>query len=192
MKDKNIITIEKSTFKELYNIACEEWQKKFNEKFKEFNFSDTLEFSKDFLIEMKRACTTDQLPVFNKIFSDLLTSDIFKVTTYSEVCKRLNVAELTIEDFKMFPEHQREKLFNTHRIMNLEDFFNEGKKLDWLNTNIEKYFPYFKRESCGWLFRDSYYGYGSSDAVVGFYQNRETSDHVGTYFLDIYRGVLPK
>jgi len=92
----------------------------------------------------------------------------------------------------MFPKDQREKLFNTHRIMNLEDFFNEEKKLNWLNTKIEKYFPYFKRESGGWFFRDSYYCYDFSFAVVGFYQNKETSNHVGTYFLDIYRGVLPK
>ena len=190
----NTIKIKKSSFKQLYDIACEGWKTKFDEKFKSFNFSDTIEFDRDFLEAMRQACTSDQTPVFNKIFKNFLKeeNDLFKTTKYADVCKALKVKVLTIKDFSFLPEWQRKKAFYSHQIQNLVKYFNGDWTPDWNNTNQYKHFPYFEKRSCGWVFGVS--GYRCCDsgagAAVGFYKDEKTSSFVGKTFIDIYTGYL--
>jgi hypothetical protein len=185
------IKIKKSVFKALYDIACEGWKSKFDEKFKKFNFSDTIEFEKEFLVEMKKACDKDQIIIFNKIFSKFLKEDDrFKISDYSNICKVLKVKVLTEKDFSFLPKEQRKKAFYFNKIQNLVRYFNGDWIADWNNPNQPKYYPYFDKRSGGWVFVGSLCGCVCSCAVVGFYKDEETSTYVGKTFLDIYKGYL--
>jgi hypothetical protein len=120
-----MVEIKKSEFKKLYDVACESWKAKFDEKFKSQMFSDNLEIEESFISEMRKACTKEQLHIFNKIFKDS-TADILSVKTYSEVCKHLKEKEYTLEDFKMFDFKDATRLLAELKIQQLERFFNQG------------------------------------------------------------------
>jgi hypothetical protein len=83
------IKIKKKEFQKLYDIACNQWQPIFQEKFKEFLFEDYIEFDESFLLKMQKACTDPQLKVFNVIFKPYLEEviDLFSINTYKKVCK---------------------------------------------------------------------------------------------------------
>jgi len=186
------IKIKKSSFKELYDIACEGWKNTFDEKFKKFNFSETIEFEKEFLIKMQSAYDKPQLVIFNKIFSKFLKeeNDLLKTTKYSDICKALKIKVLILKDFNYLPEWQRKKTFYFHQIQNLVKYFNGNWTPNWNDTNQQKHYPYFDKKSGGWVFYGSTYYYYLSDAVVGFYKDEKTSSFVGKTFEEIYKGYL--
>ncbi len=65
--------------------------------------------------------------------------------------------------------------------------YNEQEDLDWDNTNIYKYLPYYKKDGSGWVFRDSLSWcratYGS---VAHHYKSRELSEDGCSKFNNIY------
>lgn len=67
----NVVSIKKTDFKKLYDIACSGWKTNFDDYLKPFMFSDSIDFKQDFINQMRKACTTDQLPVFNELFGEL-------------------------------------------------------------------------------------------------------------------------
>lgn len=185
-----MITIKKSTFKELYDLACEGWKKKFDEKFKSNVFSEDLSFEENFIIEMQNACNAEQLPVFLKIFKKFLPEDLFsKIKSYTDVCKALGIKELTEKDFKSFGEDAR-KLLAFHKIKNIERALNGDWKADLKDPNQSKYCPYFRVDSGGLVFyvsghTDSYF-YGSA----GLYKDSKTAEFVGRTFASIYQDLV--
>ncbi len=188
---KTTIKIKKSEFQKLYNIACNTWKPKFEEKFKNFLFSDTIEFEKDFLEDMRKACTEDQLKVFNVIFKAYLKeeNDLFNIKDYSELCKKYKIKELKISDFKFLPKEEQEKSLAYHQIKTIERIYNGiDWVLDWSNTNQYKYYPYFV-----YKVGSSLVFYGSDcDSIccsgqVAYFKDEKTSTFVGKTFIDIYR-----
>ncbi len=169
------ITIKKSEFKKLYDIACTNWKPKLDEKLKEFIFNDNIEFEESFVKDMKNACTEDQLKIFKIIFKSYLKTefDIFKYDTYSKVCKALNEKEQTIPYL---------------RIKQIEKFFNQGWKPNWKNQSEYKYYPYFSIGSGGGLV---YYGCSFyCDGFYGepaFYKDKEPAIFVGKTFIKEYQ-----
>lgn len=182
-----MIKIKKKEFQKLYQIACDGWKNKFNEKFKSNLFSDSIEFEQSFIIEMKSACTKEQLPVFNKIFEKHLPKEenLFDVTTYSEVCKRLNEKEYNIKDFEQFGILTN-RLFNITKILQIAKFFNGDwvSKFDGVQYN---YYPWFTDGGGGFIFCGSGYADSFFCSMVAYYKDSKTSDHVGKHFIDIYK-----
>lgn len=178
--------VSKKDFKKLYDIACDNWKKKFEAQFKDQLFEDELEFSEEFLDEMQQACNESQLKVFKKIFGDYVSNDIFKVTKYSEVCKRLNEKELSISDFYHLHKDDREKALANAQIKQLERFFNKGWKVDLKDRNQHKYWPYFEITALGLVFDASCCGDSSFYGRVGYFCSEKVSNHVGKNFIHIY------
>lgn len=188
------ITIKKEKFKKLYDIACINWKSKFDEKFKNQVFSDTLDFDEDFLLEMKNACTSEQMPVFIKIFKKFLPTSVLDIIKYSEVCKRLGEAEITLDNFINLPKLVNiKKLVAIARVDQLMRFFNGNGEVDFnnKNQNQRKWIPYFEKKSSGWVFCYSDYHFFVSFAWVGLYKDEETANHIGRNFLEeIYSDLL--
>lgn len=184
------VKIKKSEFEKLYKMACTTWVPRLDEKLKPFIFSDTVEFDEGFMLDMQKACTTEQLVVFKKIFKGFLGEDKLGVTDYATVCKMLKRKVLTIKDFAFLPENQRKKALHQHMVMNLEDFFNEGWIPDWTNSSERKHYPWFERRTGGWVFFGSGYFGSYSYGQAGFYKTSEISDHIGKYFLEVYKPLL--
>ena len=168
-----MITIKKSEFAKLYNIACSNWKPKLEEKFKGFVFSDSLEFDKSFLEEMKSACTEEQLKIFNVIFKDYVqeTQNLFdKIKNYSDVCKELN---------------EREESDPIKKIKQIAKLFNGDWRVNF-NGSQRNWYPYFHYSGGGCRFDGSgcrdvrFYG------MVSYYKDEKTSNFVGKTFSDVY------
>jgi len=70
-KSMDKITVKKSEFKKLHMLACTEWKEKLTKIIADgFLYSDTIDFTEDFVTEMRNACTKEQLIVFKEIFKD--------------------------------------------------------------------------------------------------------------------------
>lgn len=187
------IEIKKTEFKKLFNIACDGWKTKFNTKFAEFSFNDTLSFEESYLQEMKNACDQKQLKVFNSIFSKFLKEEdnLFNVSKYSEVYKRLKEPELTESDFSFLLEEDRKKACAQAQIKQLERFYNGDWRIDWKDRNQPKYYPYFNTlESGGLRFYDSDFYCDSFHGTAGFYKDKKTSDFIGNNYKEIYENLI--
>ena len=100
--------------------------------------------------------------------------DIFSVTTYSEVCKKLNKKKETC------PYKQ---------IKDLEKFFNEDWKKEIYNTSQYKYYPYFYIRGGSLVFSGSGCGTSFFCGFVGLFKSEKISIHVGKYFISIYQEI---
>jgi hypothetical protein len=185
----NKITIKKSEFKKLFDLAYAAWKPKLEEKLKEFFFDTNVSFTQEFFDQMKKACTAEQLVVFKKIFAKYLKKevDIFKVTTYKEVCEKLGESEIHDYNFSLI---DAKKICAAARIKQLERFFNGTWKANWEDSSQRKYYPYFQYSSGGGF---RFFSSGSSSyysgGQVGFYKDEESSNHVGKYFKEIYKNL---
>ena len=184
-----MIKISKKSFNSLYILACKNWQDKFNEKFKYQLFSEELEFEESFLDEMERACDPKQLETFKRIFKDYIKEDLFSIKTYSEVCKKLGIKELTEEDFKQFGNPKQMLAF--HKIKNIEKLFNGTWKPDFSCSTQYKYYPYFEKVSSGWQsYSTPYDSTADFHGGSGLYKDSKTAEFVGKTFQEIYIDLI--
>jgi hypothetical protein len=71
-KTMNKVTVKKSDFKKLHDLACNDWKTKLNNFIaRDFLYSDTIDFKSEFVNEMRSACTKEQLVVFKEIFGNV-------------------------------------------------------------------------------------------------------------------------
>lgn len=184
-----MVTIKKTEFKELYDLACSDWKTKLDAKFAKFLFSDSLELEESFLGEMKAACDAKQLKVFCKIFKSFVNQkDLFTIKTYFAVCKELKEKELVLSNFSFLPKEYQEKALAQAQIQQIEKLFNGAWIKDWSNSNQRKYYPYYEFSNKGFSFGYSYFDY--SICQVAWFKDEETSDFVGKTFISIYKKVL--
>lgn len=61
--------ISKTNLKEIWNVACETWKKKFEEDAKKDPFQDYVEYTDEEVKKMFDACTPGQLPIVSKYFT---------------------------------------------------------------------------------------------------------------------------
>ena len=186
------VKIKKLEFKKLYDVACEGWKTKFDEKFKNFIFDNEIEFESSFLEEMQKACTKEQLPIFLKIFGKFVeqSEDLFKIKSYSEVCKKLKEKEFTLKDFSFMNIELRKKALAQAKIQQIEKLFNGGWVKNWLDRNQQKWFPYFNVTENGLVFHCSSFHCGYADGQVAFFKDEKTSNFIGKTFPDIYKDII--
>lgn len=184
------ISINKKDFQPLYNIACSGWKTKFDTFLKDYIFSDTIDFDESFILEMKKACTSDQLPVFNKIFKNYLPKSKFdEITDYDSFCKVSGYHKWELEDFK---EHTNpKKALALEQLAQIEEYFGKDWKKNWKNKSQYKYFPVFDITDKGSLvFRSAHSRYYCFGGEVAFFPDEETATFVGKTFISIYEDLL--
>lgn len=83
---------------------------------------------------------------------NITKEELLTIKNYSEVCQKLHIRELTIEDFQVYRDHSK-KFFAFFRLKVIEKLFNGNWVADWNNSNQTKYYPYFYRDgSGGWVY----------------------------------------
>ncbi len=180
--------INRSNLKILYDNSYQDWQKIITNLVL-FQEGKEIEVEEELIEKAYNAANSNQRVLLNKYFK-LENEDLFSITTYSEVCKRLKIKELTIKDFKKFGEDAL-KMLGFHKIKNLERLFNGNWVKDWKNQSQYKYYPYFTINSSGGLvFFGSYAGYVVCYGPVGYYKDSKTSDHIGKNFKDVYENIM--
>ncbi len=117
-----------------------------------------------------------------------------RIKTWKNVCIEKNINENDILPYRN-PQNKLQKQVNAIVKINIiSELFNEEVVLDFLNKNQYKYYPYFVKESSGWVVyscADDYY----SDAFLGsglYYKDSQTALYVGKTFIDIYLDYLPE
>lgn len=187
------IKISKVEFKKLYDLACDSWKTKFDNKFKNFIFSDELEFDKVFLDEMKAACDAKQLKVFNNIFEKhLISLNPFPgVKSYSDVCRQLGEYELSESDFKYLPKYMIKKALAQSKLQQIQSLSWGKNELNWKDTNQRKWFPYFAvDDSVGLvLYGADCYSSSFGDRVA-VYKTKDDAILVGKLFLPLYKDLM--
>lgn len=93
------LTVKKSEFKKVYNVACSTWQTKCKEYASKDPFSDVIEFTEAQIEEMFNAAQSHQLPVLEEVFgkrntlfnsNDLKVGEIMLVTEGQEKGRHLS------------------------------------------------------------------------------------------------------
>lgn len=115
-----------------------------------------------------------------------------RVKSYEDACAVKGSTPLTIDDFRQFPEEQREYLFAVHKDDVINEVLNEEWVPDWSDDDQYKYYPYFywdEKAAGGSGFSYYDFSYGRSDSHVGsrhVYKSRELAEYAGKQFIDIY------
>ena len=115
------------------------------------------------------------------------TIDLFKITSYKEVCKALDEQEYTENNFEN--TYDCEKLLAFAKLKQIERLYNGNWVKDWSNKNQYKYYPYFTLNSSGGLvfsFSCHYCFILICCGQVGFFKDQKTSDYIGKTFISIY------
>ena len=101
--------------------------------------------------------------------------DLFSITTYKEVCEELE---------------ENQEICPYRKIKQIEKLFNRGWIKDWSDKNQYKYYPYYTIDGSGGLvFNRSGCNCGLFTGQVAFYKDKETSDHIGKNFINIYKEI---
>lgn len=116
--------------------------------------------------------------------------DIFTATTYSEVCRRLNVRELQLNDFGFTSNADTRKILSFARIKQLERYFNQSWTPNWGDSSEYKYYLWYEFKNSGWVFSRVSCRLCSSHVAVGFYKTEKIAKHIQTYFNSEYLNVL--
>lgn len=174
-----MITIKKTEFQKLYNIACEGWKKTFNDKLKDFIFTDTIDFEEKFIEEIEKACTKDQESTFREIFKKFLKEDTFsKVTNYTSLCKELGEEELELSDFKFLAKEYRIKALAGAKIQQMEKYFNKGWKPNYKDQNEQKWYIWWVNDKNSWSVYSLGYHCCSCGAWAGVYQTQKIAKYI--------------
>ena len=120
----------------------------------------------------------DEMNAIRKLIKESKVKNLFDITTYKQVCEELK---------------EKEETCPYEKIKQIEKLFNGAWKKNWLDKTQQKWYPYFEYETSGLVFVFSGYFFCvclSALGQVGFYKDKQTSDHVGKHFIDIYKQII--
>jgi hypothetical protein len=116
-----------------------------------------------------------------------------RIKTWGDVCREKNINE-NILPYRN-PQNKLQRQLNaTVKINIISELFNEGIIMDFNNRNQYKYYPYFTKESSGWVVVGDSYGfcYFSFLGSGFYYKDSKTALYCGNTFKDIYLDYLPE
>ena len=121
--------ITKAQLKEIYDIACSTWKAKIKVYAAQDPFADSITFSKKQVAEMFVAATKEQLPVLKSIFKDYNKDEI---NNFDDVLRLIREQRL----------NSKKQLEALEKAIFIAAAYNKGDKLDWNNSNQNKWAPY--------------------------------------------------
>ncbi|KQS33998.1 hypothetical protein [Dyadobacter sp. Leaf189] len=115
-----------------------------------------------------------------------------RVGSYEDACAIVGINPMTIDNFKPFPEQDREYHFASHKLVTIARVLNEGWQPNWNDSTQAKYYPWFKPAGgSGFSFDDCIYD--GSYTTVGsrlVFRTSELATYAGKQFIDIYNIIL--
>ena len=114
---------------------------------------------------------------------------IDSIDSYKQVCKKLGEKELTLNDFNFLPEHQRVKNLTFAKIQQVANLFNGDWKVNILDNNQKKWYPYYDLLSGGLVFYSSACVCSGCVGPVVYYKDEQTSNYVGKlpFMINLYK-----
>ena len=109
-----------------------------------------------------------------------------RIKDYNDVCKELNIDELTTKDFKFLPADQRQKQLAYHKLLNIKKLLDTGKKTHLL------WFPLFDLSRKNIKFLYSSWEHNTSARSHMRFHDKEVCKFVGRVFSDIYQCLYKK
>lgn len=109
-----------------------------------------------------------------------------RVKTIDDVCEHLNIEKRDLLIYQN-AKTPKEKYINACAIIpKIVKIYNEGTILDWNNSSIYKYLPYFNNVGSGWSF--NYYSWSSAanSACALYYKSSNLAEKAANNFKDIY------
>lgn len=154
----------------------------------------TLKISEDKARELYKTADSN----FKTILEETFGKDFFNIKITDRVKNFddiLRISGKKLEDILPWknPINKNEISQNAlAKIQLITEVYNEGKVLDWDNSNRYKCMPYFRKSGSGWLFTYcaywNSYCYGGS---VSYYYSSELAEDAAKKFIDIYNEYLP-
>jgi hypothetical protein len=167
--------ITKTGLKELHSIACDAWKKKLIAIANREPFNDSIEISKDEIIEIFKASSESQLKVVKKYFTEYTIGG--KVKSYEDACNSLSI-DSTILRTKY------------EQLCIVIEGLNDGWKPDLNDTVQYKYYNYFKMEGGEFVFYGtSYYCSNLSVPSALYFKNEELAIYCKDTFFELYKSV---
>ena len=167
--------ITKAGLKELHDIACITWKMKLIDIANREPFNDSIEISKDEIIEIFKASSESQLKIVKKYFTEYQIGG--KIKSYEDACNFLSI-DSTI------PRTKFEQLCIVIEVL------NEGWKPNFNDINQKKYYNYFNMENGLLLFSVTDYYYRSVSVPSGLYlKDEETAIYCKDNFFELYKSV---
>lgn len=132
---------------------------------------------------------------FKSLLKENFGEDFFKPKNiYDKVYDLVTLEQYLNEDIIPFkrPKNSFEKYLNACAIIpKIVSVYNGGTELDWKNTSIYKYLPYFKLVGSSWvfLFASSWYDSASGSASYHYKSSllcEKGVENFKQYYLDFY------
>lgn len=192
-----MFTINRKSLKSIHDIACDGWKIKI---LKMINvWEDEITLTYDQVKEMFDAADTTQKKTLKKVFPEYETKKtiINRIKTIDDVLNELGLEYDEIVPWKK-PKNKAQKSQNALALLQcVSQCYNEGTKLDFLDTNQQKWFNYFEKKSRGgWFFDGSgCYGYCYCYSCVPFallFKSKELAEDAAKKFKDLYIDYLPE
>lgn len=137
----------------------------------------TLKISEEKALELYKTASNE----FKQLLEENFGKDFFKPKSIIDRIQNLDdVFEILGEDIDELPLISRpknafEKYLNSCILIPfIVKAYNEGVELDWNNTNVYKYLPYYRKAGLGWSF--VYYSSWGSCATGSFSHHYKVSN----------------
>ena len=109
-----------------------------------------------------------------------------RVIDYESACKETSFKPLTIEDFEMLPEEDRNRYYARHQLtVGIRALVGDYKP-DWDNSSEYKYYNYMYKEDGGFVSGVRSYAYLSYLGSDFYFPNREIAEHAYKTFKKQY------
>jgi len=100
-----------------------------------------------------------------------------------------------VPDFSNVPTDLLKYFTAQYKMVVIAEALNEKWKADWNNSNQEKWFPWFRMSSSGFVFDGTDYYCTDANAGDGSrlcFKNEEIAEYAGEHFIDIWKDILAK
>jgi len=183
--------ITRANLKTIYDVVCQGWQKKITDALNSQPFVNEISVADDVLETAYAQADPDQKKLLRKFFT--FAESVFeKIQSIEDVYKLLGIErKLPFPN----PSNKLERYLNAcYDIPHITKAYNGNVVLDWNNSNQNKYFLYWKKNSSGaWVLHAVYCYCYSADLGFGcYFANRDAASDAASKFKTIFTDHLPE
>lgn len=188
----NIQKINRDDLGSLYNKVCPSWKDTIASLLIAQPFSKNIEVSQELITSAYKEANTEQRKLIGKYFKIIEEIDICKqVSDLNSVYKILGIKE---KDYLPYQGRGlsafEEKMNNIARISKVEECYLQGKSLDWNDTSVYKYYPWFACDSGGWrVASGALCASAGCHGVLAYFHNERLALDAGNKFFYLYKKV---